>query len=118
LETRLALGTHDVDTIEGNVTLCLTNGTERFIPLGMAAPDPVLIGEYAYTDDDNENICRMEFKQVEKTKFGLATTDCFYILQGHIGTPCDDLRRTADRLTSLTRQFCGGEVADVWDVFD
>jgi DNA/RNA-binding domain of Phe-tRNA-synthetase-like protein len=60
----------------------------------------------------------MEVKQVEKTKVVLHTTDCFYILQGHVGTPSDDLRRAAERLTSLTRQFCGGEVTDVWNVFE
>jgi DNA/RNA-binding domain of Phe-tRNA-synthetase-like protein len=118
LETRLALGAHDVDTIDGHVTLRLTNGSERFVPLGATEPEPVFAGEYAYTDDAPEIICRMEVKQVEKTKVGLRTTDCFYVLQGHTGTSAADLRCAADRLTSLTRQFCGGDVTDVWHVFD
>ncbi len=83
LETKLALGAHDISRIEGNVTLRMTDGSERFVPLGSSESEAVREGEYSYIDDSNEVICRLEFKQVEKTKVTLKTTDCFYIVQGN-----------------------------------
>src|SRR5262249_15690006 len=60
LQTGLALGAHDLDRITGNVTLRLTNGTEKFWPLGAKEPEKVGAGEYAYCDDANEILCRLE----------------------------------------------------------
>ena len=34
MDTKLALGAHDLDKIEGNITLRLTQGNENYIPLG------------------------------------------------------------------------------------
>lgn len=51
VETRLALGAHDVHKITGNVHLRITSGNEGFVPLGAVAPKPVRPGGYAYIDD-------------------------------------------------------------------
>jgi len=74
VRTRLALGAHDVARITGNVTLRLTDGSEGFHPLGAPAPEPVKPGEYGYVDDANDVICRLEVRQVEKTKVTGDTT--------------------------------------------
>ena len=34
LESKLALGAHNIDKVDGNVTLRFTDGTERFLTLG------------------------------------------------------------------------------------
>ena len=36
LESRLALGAHNMDKADGNVTLRFTDGTERFVPIGLS----------------------------------------------------------------------------------
>lgn len=108
LETRLALGAHDIDKIDGNVSLRLTNGQENFWPLGEAAPKPVKAGEYAYIDDANDVICHLEVKQVEKTKVTLDTTRCFYTVQGNKETDGQYVWDAAQRLIDLTQRFCGG----------
>lgn len=114
LESRLALGAHDVNRIEGNVVLRLTNGTERFVPLGGTEAKPVSAGEYSYVDDANEVICRLEYRQVEKTKVTLDTTDCFYIIQGNPNTKPKYIRSAMERLLSLTKRFCGGQETVLW----
>ncbi|MHB1004221.1 MAG: B3/B4 domain-containing protein [Chloroflexota bacterium] len=108
VKTRLSLGAHDVARIEGNVTLRLTTGDERFWPLGADAPQPVFPREYAYVDDANEVICRMEVLQVEKTKVGLDTREAFFIVQGNANTPPDYVLAAAAELGALVRRFCGG----------
>lgn len=108
LETRLAIGAHDLKKIAGNIHLRLTDGTEGFHALGYAAPQSVGPGEYAYIDDANDIICRLEVRQVEKTKITLETTDCFFIVQGNSATSDQYVSDAAQRLIQLVKQFCGG----------
>jgi DNA/RNA-binding domain of Phe-tRNA-synthetase-like protein len=107
LETRLAMGVHDCAKISGDVTLKLTNGTERFIPIGTpelkARP-----GDYAYIDDNNDIICWLEVRQHEKTKVTPDTTQCFYVIQGNPITPPGYIQAATAKLIDLTQKFCGG----------
>ena len=57
MESKLALGAHDIDKLSGNITLRLTDGTEKFRPLGSEEDKPVKPGEYSYIDDNNEILC-------------------------------------------------------------
>ena len=109
IKTRLSLGAHDVATIQGNVHLRLTSGDERFWPLGSRALKPVEPGEYAYVDDRNDILCRLEVRQSEKTKITLGTTNCLYIVQGNAATDRAYLRAASEELIALTKRFCGGE---------
>ncbi len=81
--TKLALGAHDLDSIKGDVSLRLTNGSETFLPIGYNKNKPISRGEYAYIDDNNDVLCRMEVRQVEKTKVTESTSNCMYIVQGN-----------------------------------
>jgi DNA/RNA-binding domain of Phe-tRNA-synthetase-like protein len=109
VRTRLALGAHDLAHASGDLRLRLTDGTERFVPLGAPEPKTVAAGEYAYVDEDNEVLCRLEVRQVEKSKVGLDATECFYIVQGNEATGDGLLRAAAEELIALTTRFCGGE---------
>jgi len=110
---RLALGAHDARGIRWPVALRRTRGDERFLPLGASAPEPVRPGEYAYVDQE-EILCRLECKQVEKTCVLESTRDVFFILQGNLATPPAALEAGWNRLFELTRRFCGGEIAAIW----
>ncbi len=109
LTSRLSLGAHDVELVGGNVHLRRTSGQEGFWPIGSGEPDSVKPGEYAYIDDDNDIICRLEVRQVEKTKVTLDTRECFYIIQGNSETSSDCLKTATENLIQLTRKFCEGE---------
>lgn len=109
VKTRLSLGAHDVSAICGNVSLRLTTGEERFWPLGADTLKPVGLGEYAYVDDQNNMLCRLEVRQGEKTKITLGTTDCFYIVQGNPVIGSDYITAAMEELIVLTKRFCGGQ---------
>ena len=109
IKSKLALGAHDIKHISGAVHLRLTNGGEIFWPLGSDKLKPVGVGEYAYVDDSNEILCRLETRQVEKTKVTLETTECFYIIQGSSASDAHYLKAVAEELITLTKRFCGGE---------
>lgn len=109
LESKLALGAHDMDAIDGNFTLRFTNGGERFVPLGLADPQPVKPGEYCYCDDSNEVLCRLEVRQVNKTAVTDKTTRAAFIVQGNEATSDAYVRQTAERLVEAVTRYCGGE---------
>lgn len=109
VKSRLALGAHDIAHISGNITLRMTTGSEGFWPLGALESKAVRAGEYAYVDDENSIICRLETRQVEKTKVVLDTTECFYIVQGNTATGNTYLKSVTDELIGLTKRFCGGQ---------
>ncbi len=107
LETKLALGAHDYDKTSGNVTLRFTDGTENFQPLGQGVshPNP---HEYSYCDDDNDVLCRLEIRQVEKTAVGTDTKNVWYIIQGNQKTTEEQLIECAHSIITLTEKYCGG----------
>lgn len=109
LESKLALGAHDEDRTEGNVTLRFTDGTEKFLPLGQHEPLPVKAHEYSYCDDSNEVLCRAEIRQVAKTAVDETSRNVWYIVQGNEATSYELLDRTAQQIIDLTQQYCGGE---------
>ena len=108
IESRLALGAHDISSVHGNIQLKITDGTEGFTPLGSSEPESVGTGEYSYVDDANDVLCRLEYKQVEKTKVTIDTRDCFYIIQGNETTSAEQIQSAKKRLVELTKEYCGG----------
>ena len=107
MKSKLCLGAHDMDKIDGNVTLKITDGKEKFIPIG--GEEKVLDrGEYSYVDDSNEIICRLEVRQVEKTKITEDTKNVFYIVQGNEETSEEYLLEVAQEVIDKTVMCCGG----------
>lgn len=108
LDSRLALGAHNMEKTDGDVTLRFSTGTERFVPLGQAEPQPVKPHEYCYVDDSNEVLCRLEIRQSQKTLVDETAKNVFYIVQGNAATPQEMLEETARRLIELTTRYAGG----------
>jgi DNA/RNA-binding domain of Phe-tRNA-synthetase-like protein len=108
LQSDLALGAHDVTNIEGDVSLRMTTGTEKFQPIGTKEPEKIAPGEYSYCDQGNEVICRLEVRQVEKTKIHPHTKDAFLIVQGNPQTSDDTIGQTSQHLAELIKRYTGG----------
>lgn len=108
LDSKLALGAHNIDRVSGNVTLRFTDGTERFVPLGQTEPVAINPHEYSYIDDSNEVLCRLEIRQVQKTLVDETARNVFYIVQGNDATSDELLHQAAQKIIDLTTQYCGG----------
>jgi len=117
VKTKLALGAHDLDKITGNVSLRLTNGDENFLPIGYSKPKPISKGEYSYIDDNNDILCRMEVRQVEKTKVTEETSSCTYIIQGNENTDNKQIKIAVDMLIDLTIKYCGGTAEVIYEKY-
>lgn len=114
LETRLSLGAHDLSRVQGGITLRITDGTERFVPLGAVAQETVPAGEYAYVDENGEILCRLEHRQCESTRVTAETRHVFCIIQGHAGTGRELIETALARWVDLTTALCGGRLTQSW----
>ena len=108
LKTKLCLGAHDIDKVSGNVTLRFHNGNETFIPVGDGTVHKVKLNEYSYIDDNNDILCRLEVRQVEKTKVTEDSKNVFYIVEGNMETPDEYLDEVCKEIISITTNDLGG----------
>ena len=108
LKTGLALEAHDIDKVQGNITLRLTKGDETFIPLGKTEPIAIFPGEYGYVDDGNNVVCRLEVLQVEPTKVVAESKDIFLIIEGNANTSDEYVKQFAEEVCRTITKYCGG----------
>lgn len=59
-------------------------------------------------DDDNDIICWLDIKQVDKTKVTEDSTNILYLIIGNEQTPDKYLEYTALKILDLTTKYCGG----------
>jgi DNA/RNA-binding domain of Phe-tRNA-synthetase-like protein len=109
LETLLSIGAHDVDKVEGDINFKMTDGSEKFLPLGSKKIKQVPRGEYCYIDNNSEIICRMECKQAEKTKIEEISRNCVFIVQGNEYTSREFVIATLEKLIIMIKLYCQGD---------
>ena len=108
IESKLCLGAHDINKVSGNVSLKITDGTEKFLPLGSEELKPINPGEYSFVDDDNDVICWLDIRQVDKTKVTEESKNVLYLIIGNKETTDQDLEKVTNALIDLTTKFAGG----------
>ena len=104
MDTKLALGTHDL----AKTSLKLTTGNENYMPLGSEEAKVVKAGIYSYIDDANDIICFSEIRQVDKTKFTNESEDIFFIVQGNKVTSNKYVEDVAKELITVVTYYLGG----------
>lgn len=110
VSTGIAIGAHDLASVNGSIALRLTKGDEGFLPLGATKAVRVPPGEYAYVDDGNDILCRLEVRQVEKTKIVAASRDVFFIVQAHDRAGNVLIAQAASDLSGICTKLFGGSV--------
>lgn len=113
IESKLCLGAHDIDKVDGNVTLKITDGTEKFLPLGSEELKPVKEGEYSFVDDNNDVVCWLDIRQVDKTKVTEESKNVLYLIIGNKETKDEELEKVVNDLIELTTKFAGGKATIV-----
>lgn len=109
MESRLCIAAHDRDKIDGNLTVRFSDGSETYVPIGQDHPVPTNPHEYCYCDDSNEVLCRLEIRQVNKTKISDSVKNVLYIIEGNDATEDDYLESAMDEIIETTMQYCGGQ---------
>lgn len=69
---------------------------------------PINPGEYSFVDDDNDVICWLDIRQVDKTKVTEESKNVLYLIIGNKETTDQDLEKVTNDLIELTTKFAGG----------
>lgn len=108
MDSKLCVAAHDQDKIEGNLTVRFSGGSETYVPIGQDHPVAMNPHEYCYCDDSNEVLCRLEIRQVNKTKISENVKNVLYIIEGNDATEDDYLKSVMEEIIKTTIQYCGG----------
>jgi DNA/RNA-binding domain of Phe-tRNA-synthetase-like protein len=106
-ETGLAIGAHDLNSITGSIRFAITNGNEKYTPLGATFEEKVNQGEYACMDDE-KILCRLDKKQCAETKITKDTKEFMVYVQGNRFVSCKALQTALDEVGKNITAFCGG----------
>lgn len=109
IDSRLCVAAHNMDKMDGGLTVKISQGNEKYVPLGQEEPVPMNAGEYCYCDDSGEVLCRLEIRQVNKTKIDENVKNVLYIIEGHENTENELLVSSMQRIIDTTVKYCGGK---------
>jgi len=104
----VSIGAHDIDKINGNVQIRITDGKETYTELG-GKPEKVKKGEFAAVDDKNIVLCKLDIKQGEHTKLTDKSKNILVYVQGNDKTNDDYLEEALTEICDNIKQFCNGE---------
>ena len=107
--TLLSLGAHDLDRLDGIITLRRTTDSDSFQPLGGDEQRP-LPGEFGYVDPRGRVICRMDVLQCEWSKVTKSTRSAAIFVQGNRCLSPAVLLKGCWLLAEMLATFCGGDV--------
>jgi len=81
----LPIGSHDLDTVQGDIMVGPTAGSMPFTPLGQAEAENVEAGEFAYRDDREIRTRRWVWRQGEHSKVTASSTNILFPIDGWVG---------------------------------
>ena len=99
---------------KGDIIFKMTDGSEKYTPLGENKPVEVSAGEYACMDEE-KILCRMDIKQCDETKITKETKEFIIYVQGNKITESDYLQKTLRRVCDLIKEICGGDCSILMD---
>ena len=103
----LPCGGEDLAAVRGDIRLERASGGEHFIPLGAHESEPPQTGEVIYRDDAGV-ICRCwNWREADRTKLTLETTDAFLCIESLPPSAEPQLRAACVALAELARTHLG-----------
>ncbi|MDP6704477.1 MAG: phenylalanine--tRNA ligase beta subunit-related protein, partial [archaeon] len=107
-KTGLIMGVYDAERILGNVRLKVTDGTEKFTPIGSSRPAKIEKNEYVLADEDDNVITRWLTKENERVKVSLYTRNVIVCVQGNKDLPQKDIEKTLEKVCKKIVEVAGG----------
>ena len=106
----LPVGGEDIDKMDGDIRLTITEGGDQFRALGDEEDAPTLEGELCYRDDAGA-ICRCwNWRDGQRTALNDDTDRAFLIIESVDPARSDDLAAATDLLAELMTTYLGADV--------
>jgi len=111
LKYLVPMGGHDLETLEGNIQLCFTEGWEPFTPMGGGETVVVPKGELVYRDDREVLTRNWVWRQCEKDKATEKTKKIFIPIDvlGEVGR--ERAEEIIQELQRLVPGYLGGRIS-------
>lgn len=106
----LPVGGEDIDAMDGDIRLGITQGGDAFKPLGEDDEAPTLEGELCYRDDSGA-ICRCwNWRDGERTALTDDSSKAFLIIESVDPARSDDLQAAIDQLADMVQRYLGADI--------
>ena len=110
LKYALPVGGEDIDTFDGDMVLGVTDGGDRFLPLGEEADDPTLPGELCYRDEAGA-ICRCwNWRDGQRTALTDTSKRAVLIIECVEPDRIGDCQAAIDELAGLLERYLGATI--------
>ena len=104
----LPMGGDDLDKVDGDITLTLADGSERFVMLGTDTHTEIKAGEVIYCDE-KEVLCRAwNYRECEKSKITETTQNACLVIEGLEHTSQEEIMQALSELKQLLSIYCNG----------
>lgn len=115
LKYLVPVGGDDVDKLNGDVKLTISNGNEPFQPLNSNEITYPKINEIIYTDDKDVLCRRWNWRECEKSKFTEDTQNAVIYVEALEQVSIEKLKMISKELCNLIKTYCGGE--NTYEIF-
>lgn len=110
LKYALPVGGEDIDAMEGDIRLGITEGGDAFCALGEEEDAPTLEGELCYRDDAGA-ICRCwNWRDGKRTALSEDSQKAFLIIESVDPDRLDDLQAATEELAEMVREHLGADI--------
>ena len=106
----LPVGGEDIDKIEGDVELALSDGTEEFVMIGSSDNDPPKEGEVIYKDEKGVLCRRWNWREAGRTKLTKDTRNAIIVIDAVGPTTKEEVEKATNELADLIKKYCGGNI--------
>ncbi len=105
LKYAFPVGGEDLDALDGDLRLGITEGGDAFLPLGEEDEDPTLPGELCYCDNVGA-VCRCwNWRDGKRTALTDDSANAFLIIENVDPARTDDLRAALDEFATLVQRY-------------
>ena len=103
----LPIGSHDLDTVQGDIVVGPAADAMPFTPLGRTEAEEVDAGEFVYRDDREIRTRRWVWRQGEHSKVTASSTNILFPIDGWIGINDSQVREAQATLATVLREVLG-----------
>ncbi|MDP7180199.1 MAG: phenylalanine--tRNA ligase beta subunit-related protein [Candidatus Woesearchaeota archaeon] len=108
LKHTLPVGGDDTEKTEGNVTLKIADGSERFVEMNTTEIKNPKPGEVVFCDEKDVICRRWNWRQCDKTKIDKNSKEVTLQVEALDPFTSQDIQEIIDELAELVKKFCGG----------
>jgi len=111
IKNMIPVGGDDIDKIDGDITLKIATGEEKFVQLNSDEVQNPKPDEVVYADD-KEILCRRwNWRECDKSKMTTNTQNVALVVEGLPPTTKDEVEKVISELNGLVKKYCRGEIS-------